>query len=159
MGQATKAFLKSQVIEQLLKLFADLEVPQGIVKQEAESMKQRVAQQQGVELDSVEAGAFHGAATSRVRSGLLLAEIARQNNIVVDGARVRQTIESVADTYEQPMEVVQMYYGNQELLQGVENMVLEEQVVDWVMEAAKVVDKPMAFKEVINAAASAGQIS
>ena len=76
---------------------------------------------------------------------------------MVDGARVRETIETVAETYEQPMEVVQMYYGNQQLLQGVENMVLEEQVVDWVMDNAKVEEVSMAFSEVINAAATAGQ--
>ena len=52
-----------------------------------------------------------------------------------------------------------MYYGNQQLLQGVENLVLEEQVVDWVLDQAKVSEEPMAFKEVINAASTAGQAS
>ena len=112
-----------------------------------------------VEPDTVPAEPFMDAAINRVRSGLLLAEIARRNNIMIDGARVRKAIETVAETYEQPLEVVQMYYGDQQLLQSVENTVLEQQVVDWVMEQAKVSDEPMAFNEVINAAAAAGQAS
>jgi trigger factor len=58
----------------------------------------------------------------------------------------------VASTYEEPAEVVQLYYSNQRLLQQVESSVLEEEVVDWVLENAKVADKEMNFQEVIAAA-------
>ena len=54
-------------------------------------------------------------------------------------------------------EVVQMYYQNQEMLSAVESSVLEEQVVDWVLENAKVSETPMAFKELIEAATAARQ--
>ena len=58
---------------------------------------------------------------------------------------MREAIDTVASTYEQPAEVVQLYYSNQRLLQQVESSVLEEQVVDWVLEQAKVSDQAMAF--------------
>ena len=61
----------------------------------------------------------------------------------------------IAQTYEEPQEVIQMYYNDQNLLQSVENSVLENQVVDWVVNNAKVTDKPMSFQEVINAATQA----
>ena len=77
---------------------------------------------------------------------------------MVDGARVREAIETVADTYEQPQEVVRLYYSEQRLLRSVESSVLEEQVVDWVLEKAKVKDKAMGFNDVINAASSGGQV-
>lgn len=157
--QATKSFLKQQLVGSLLAAHDSLEVPSSIVKQEMEGMRRRAANAQGREPDDIPLDAFAGQAEKRVRSGLLLAELARQNNIVIDGARVRKAIETVAETYEQPREVVQMYYGNQQLLQSVENLVLEEQVVDWVMDHAKVSDKAMSFKEVISAGASAGQES
>jgi trigger factor len=157
LDQATKSYLKAQLVDGLLAIHTDLEVPASIVKQEAENLRNRAAQQQGMEPDKVPVDPFMASATRRVRSGLLLAELARQNNINIDGARVRKAIETVAETYEQPLEVVQMYYGNQQLLQGVENLVLEEQVVDWAMEQAKVESKAMDFREVINAAAAAGQ--
>ena len=57
--------------------------------------------------------------------------------------------------YEEPREVVQMYYNDQRMLETVENSVLENQVVDWVVNNAKVSDKPMSFQEAINAATQA----
>jgi len=100
---------------------------------------------------------FMEPARKRVRSGLLLGELARQNEISVDGSKVREAIEEISQTYEQPAEVVQMYYGDQRLLQAVENSVLESQVVDWVVEHAKVTDKKMSFQVAINAATQAGR--
>jgi trigger factor len=91
-----------------------------------------------------------------VRAGLMMGELAQQNSIRVDGARVREAINTVASTYEQPAEVVQLYYSNQRLLQQVESSVLEEQVVDWVLENAKVTPKDMSFQEVIAGATQGG---
>ena len=88
---------------------------------------------------------------------MLLNELASQNNILVDGARVRKAIETLANTYEQSREVVQMYYNNPDMLRAVEATVIEEQVVDWVLENAKVSTEPMAFKDLINAAAQSRQ--
>jgi trigger factor len=91
-------------------------------------------------------------AEKRVRAGLLMGELARQNEMRVNPAKVRAAIDTVASTYEEPAEVVQLYYSNQRLLQQVESSVLEEEVVDWVLENAKVADKEMNFQEVIAAA-------
>lgn len=157
LDQATKTFLKTQLVRKLMEKFKDLEVPESIVKQETASLQKRAAGSQGVDVAQIPRGPYEELAKKRVRSGLLLAELSRQNNIMIDGARVRKTIETVAETYDQPREVVQMYYGNQQLLQSIENLVLEEQVVDWVMEQAKVTDKASTFREVINSAAAAAK--
>ena len=69
----------------------------------------------------------------------------------------QRAIETVANTYEQSREVVQMYYNNEEMLRQVENSVLEEQVVDWVLENAKVKSEDVKFKDLISAAALARQ--
>ena len=88
----------------------------------------------------------------------MLAELAQQNEIKIDGPKVREAIELIAQTYEDPTEVVKMYYNDQRLLQSVENSVLESQVVDWVVDHAKVTDKPMSFQEAIaEATQAAGQ--
>jgi trigger factor len=96
-------------------------------------------------------------ARKRVRAGMLMGELASQNKIRIDGGKVRETIETIANTYEQPAEVMQLYYGNQRLMQQVESSVLEEQVVDWVLENAKVTPKAMKFQEVITSASQAAQ--
>lgn len=153
--QAMTSMMKSQLISRLVEATPDLEVPASIVKQEAASLAAQATSAQGMEPDDSLANLFMEVAEGRVRGGLLLGELAQQNNIRIDGARVRKAIEKVASTYEQPTEVIQMYYGNQQLLQQVESAVMEEQVVDWVLENAKVTPQEMKFQEVIAGAAEA----
>ena len=155
--QARASLLKVRLAECLLAGHESLELPKALVREEAANLQRQMASNMGVEADGQNLEPFMDAARKRVKSGLLLSEIARQNSIMVDGARVRATIESMADTYEQPQEVIRLYYNDERLLRSVENAVLEEQVVDWVMEKAKVTDVPMSFKDVINAASRGGQ--
>ncbi|MBT8052546.1 MAG: trigger factor [Xanthomonadales bacterium] len=156
--QATNNMLKAQLIRGLVKACPDMEVPAGVVREEATGMAAQMLRQQGHELPDEQVRAladpFMEQAEERVRAGLLLGELAAQNEIRVDASKVRAAIESVASTYEQPAEVMQLYYGNQNLLQQVESSVLEEQVVDWVLENAKVTTKAMKLQEVIAAATS-----
>jgi len=154
--KATSTLLKTRLIDVLLKASPDLEVPVSIVRQEAAGMVSQIVQAQGqqVEPEQMESlvEPFMEQAEERVRAGLLLSELAQQNNIRADPGKIREAIETAASTYEQPDEVIQMYYSNQQLLQQVESSVLEEQVVDWVLENAKVTPKEMNFQEVIKAA-------
>jgi len=157
--QALTSMMKSQLINELVKAVPDLEVPLSIVREEAAGMSAQASARAGMEPDDSLAEIFMEQAEGRVRSGLLLGALAQQNNIRVDGARVRQAIEKMASTYEQPAEVMQMYYGNERLLQQVESAVMEEQVVDWVLENAKVTTREMKFQEVIAGAAEAASQS
>lgn len=154
---ARLTFLKTQLVRALLEAHEDAEVPEALVRQEAAQLLQNDARKRGEEPDPSQLERYLDVARRRVKSGLLMSEIARQNDILVDGAKVRQAIETVASTYEQSREVVQMYYNNPDLLQAIEGSVLEEQVVDWVLDNAKVSAEPMAFNELIGAAASSRQ--
>jgi len=155
LGQAVDTQLKTQLAERLLEMHPDLEVPASIVINESHNMLQQMLRGAKLDITKEMLDHFKEPATKRVRSGLLLAELARQNEIKIDGAKVREAIELIAQTYEEPREVVQMYYSDQRLLQAVENSVLEGQVVDWAVNNAKVTDKPMSFQEAINAATQA----
>jgi trigger factor len=153
---ASTALLKNNLVEQLIKAVPDLDVPKGVVRDEAAGMAARMLSQQGHQADQnlVQqlAPSLMEPAEGRVRAGLLMGELAQQNSIRVDSNKVRQAIETVANTYEEPSEVIQLYYGNPNLLQQVESSVLEEQVVDWVLENAKVTPKKMSFQDVISGA-------
>jgi trigger factor len=158
--QAVGSVLKTRLVDELIKAMPDLEVPAGVVKDEARSMAAQLFAGQGEQPDRevVEklSASFMEQAERRVRAGLLMGEVAQQNGIRINPGKVREAIETVANTYEQPEEVVQLYYNNQQLLQQVESSVLEEQVVDWALENAKVTPKKMKFQEVINAASQSG---
>ncbi len=159
LAQATKSMMKTRLIDQLVKSMPDLEVPSSIVRDEARHMAAQALSSPGTEPDEKVVEAFMEMAEGRVRGGLLMGELAQQNNISADGAKVREAIQTIASTYEQPAEIMQMYYGNQQLLQQVENAVLEEEVVDWVLENAKVTSQEMTFQEVIKGANTAGDDS
>ena len=154
---ARLTYLKTQLVKRLLDAHAELEVPESLIQQEAAQLQAMAAQRQGKQADPAEAGAFEEPARQRVRAGLLMGEIARQNDIAVDGAKVRQAIEMVASTYEQADEVVQMYYNNPDMLRAIESSVLEEQVVEWALEHASVSSQDMLFTDLINAAAESRQ--
>ncbi len=155
--QARNTMLKTQLVDELIKAAPNLEVPVSIVREEAAGMAAQLTQAQGQQPEPALVDHFMEQAEGRVRAGLLMGELAQQNNIRIDAAKVRETIEMVASTYEQPAEVVQLYYGNQRLMQQVESSVLEEQVVDWVLENAKVTPREMKFQEVISGATQAAK--
>ncbi|MGH6631556.1 MAG: hypothetical protein ACREB3_17645, partial [Burkholderiales bacterium] len=155
--QAVTSLLKVSIIDALVKVSPDLALPDSIVRQEAASLAARAAAQAGREPAPEEAVAYMGKAAERVRGGLLLGELARQNQLRTDRTRVRQAIETIAQTYEAPAEVVQLYYGNPQLMAQVENTVLEEQVVDWVLDHARVHSTEMKFQDVISSASGRNQ--
>jgi len=155
--QATNTLLKARLVDALLEVRSDLEVPDSIVRREATGMAAQATRSQDKQPDPAIVEAFMETARGRVKAGLLMGELARQNKIRIDAGKVREAIETVANTYEQPAEVMQLYYGNQRLMEQVESSVLEEQVVDWVLENAKVTPKAMKFQDVINSATQAAQ--
>ncbi len=150
--QAINARVKEQVLEGLLRA-NNIEVPASLVDKEtdrlavqAQAQAPESARSQGMTLPR---SLFADQARRRVALGLLIAEIVRSQGMRVDPARVRATIETIASSYEDPEEVVKWYYGNPELLGGVEALALEEQVVASVLEHGRVVDRPTTFRELM----------
>ncbi len=156
LSTAMTSLLKLEVTNKLLEERKDLEVPNALIEDEAKNLQQSDVQrlkQNGIENPQEQPlELYQDTARQRVMAGLLFSEIARKNSIQIDAERVRAAIESIAQTFEQPAQVVELYYNNQNLLGGIENSVLEEQVVDWVLEKAAVTDKQMSFQDVIQAA-------
>lgn len=155
LAQAIKSMMKTRLIDELVKTMPELEVPSSIVRDEARRMAAQALSSAATEPDEAVVKAFMEIAEGRVRGGLLMGELAQQNDIQIEPARVREAIEIIANTYEEPAEIMQMYYGNQQLLQQVEIAVLDEQVVDWVLKNAKVTSQKMTFQEVLSRAPKA----
>jgi trigger factor len=122
-----KSKMKSQVFRGLL-LNNPVEVPASLVESEIKEL-QRQEDKQGLD-----ASALRESAEKRLKLGVIVSGIAKMNQIQLDPDRVRELVETIASSYEKPEEVVQWYYGNQEMLSGVQSAVIEEQVVEWVVE-------------------------
>ena len=132
MNRELKGLVASKLKEQVFNGLMDanpVEVPATLVDGEIQQL--RAKQQEGVSQDTSE---IEAKAERRVKLGVIVSEIAKHNQLQIDPDRVRQMVETIASSYEKPEEVVQWYYGNQEMLSGVQSAVIEEQVVDWIVE-------------------------
>jgi trigger factor len=145
------AELKRQVMESLLAA-NPVELPTVLVEQETRSLQQDAMRQFGItELkDAPPADTFREAAERRVRLGLLMTAILRDNKLEVDKGRVGSKIRELCEPYDKPDEMRKIYYQNPQLLNQVENMVLEERVVEWLISNAKLRDKSITFMELMD---------
>jgi trigger factor len=66
---------------------------------------------------------------------------------------VRALIEQEAQSYESPAEVVKWFYMQPQRLSEMEGLALEANVVRWVLQKARVVDKAMPFDELMGSSA------
>ncbi len=144
LANVLSARLKSATVEKLLALFPDMEIPQAMIEADARGL----ARQQDSSNEENFA-VYLGAARNRVAAGLLLAELARQNGIQVDSRRVSSVLASIASTYEEPEQIIEMYTRDPQLMSGLQSRVLEDQVVDWIAEHAKASEQVLSFSEVM----------
>ncbi|MBT8422492.1 MAG: trigger factor [Gammaproteobacteria bacterium] len=146
----SKGEIKRQVMEGLAEQ-NPIEVPGVLVHQEAHSMQHQAMERMGIK-DHDQAPpeeTFMEPAEKRVRLGLLLQEVIADNKIEVDRDRVTAKVDELVAPYDQPDEIRNMYLQNPQFLGQVENVVLEEQVVEFLQAQAKVSSQKMSFKELM----------
>jgi trigger factor len=85
-----------------------------------------------------------------VALGMLVNELVKTRDIKIDRTRVETRLGELAATYPDPDAVLQAYRQNPDAMRQVEGMVLEDQVVDYLLERAAVTDQPSTFKELMN---------
>jgi trigger factor len=145
---------KSAVLDALREA-NEVDIPSAMLTQEVDAMRRQAQQQfaQGGDvskLPELPASMFEEQAKKRVALGLLVGEIIKSEEIEVDGEKVREAVDELASAYEEPTEVVNWYYNNENQLKEVEAMVLEDQVVDSILSKAKVKEVKTAFDKVMN---------
>ena len=79
-----------------------------------------------------------------------MAEMVKQAEIKPEPAKVRETIENMAASYEDSAAVVKWYYDDPQRLQEIEAMCLEEEAVNWLVEKAQTKDVEISFDDLMN---------
>ena len=131
-----------------------IDVPKALVDDECGQLQQQMAKSSQLQAGmSLPKELFVGEATRRVKLGLLIGEIVKTSALRVDAERVKVKVSEIASTYEDPQEVINHYQKNRQLMQGIEALVLEEMVVDWIVGQAKVKDVPRAFTDIMKPSA------
>jgi trigger factor len=141
--------LKKALLDELTKL-ADFPVPASIADQEFDQIWQQFEsarsagtqdeEDKGKDDDTLKAE-YRAIAERRVRLGLLLAEIGRINNITVTEQELDRALYQRAMQYQgQEMQMLEFFRKYPQLTNSVRGPLLEEKVVDFVLELAKVTD-------------------
>ena len=161
---AVESRVKQQVMDAVVDAHEGVDIPQALIAQEVDAMRSQMFQQfggagaQDMDLKSLLPDEmFAENAERRVKLGLVLSEMIGKFDLKADADKVRETIEELASTYEQPEEVVNWYYSNQEQLSSVESKVLEDSVVEKLLEGANITDKECSYQDALAQAQAGAQ--
>jgi trigger factor len=154
-----KARNKEAVMDALVKS-ATLDVPQALIAQDTERLAEMTRQdmaQRGMNVKDVPfpPELFADKAERRVRLGLILSQLVNENNLQALPEQVKAQVEDFAQSYEDPREVLKYYYSDRRRLAEVEALVLEENVVNFVLGLSKTTSKVVAFDELMGSNAQA----
>ncbi len=147
--------VKRQIMEQLLEA-NPIGIPAALIQREARSLREEAMRNLGIDDPKAEdprilpLDAYQDAAERRVRLSLLVGAVIEENSLVVERDRVKLKVDEICAPYDKPEEFKKLYFQNPQLLEQVESMVLEEQVVEWLIEKAALTVVPKSFDELRN---------
>ena len=153
-----RAKLRSRLRDQVMQALLDatrIEAPRSLVRMEVERLQAGARQElaaRGVKVPEeapLPGDLFEQQAQRRVTLGLILGELVRMHGLHAKPEQVRSRVDEQAESFERPEEVVKWYYAAPERLREIESAVLEDNVVAWVLGAARVTDRKVDFDELM----------
>lgn len=136
----------------------EFDVPAAMLEQEIDRqrnmMLQRFARQFNTNPNTFDKSIlpnemFEEQALRAARLGVLVARLIEEQKLEVDQARVDQFIEEMAENYEDPKEVIEFYKNDKDQRANIESIVLENQVVDYLLSQGKVTDKEVSYQDLL----------
>ncbi|MFW1677848.1 trigger factor [Pontibacter sp. JAM-7] len=151
--QALKMKLKDQVFSKLIEANS-IDVPASLIDGEIDVQRRQAVEQFGgkdsqMDPNSLPKELFTAQAERRVSIGLLLQEVIKANSLEAEDSRVRETLEEMAETYQDPQQVIDWYMSNEQMLNQIKGLVLEDQVVDLLLGQAQVTDVTVSYEDAI----------
>jgi trigger factor len=152
-SRRVKARLKEQVMQALLDV-TSIQPPKALVEMEQERLMQEAREEmasRGLSARNLPLpqDLLLERAQRRVNLGLILGELVKSHGLHPTPEQVRAVVEDLAQSYENPAEVIKWHYSVPDRLNEVESAALEDNVVMWVLEKVTVVDKLMTLDELM----------
>ncbi|HXN15087.1 MAG TPA: trigger factor [Usitatibacter sp.] len=149
----TKTVVKEQVMEALLQA-AQFELPRSLLEAEVERMKALALEdlkKRGMTTQelSLPNDLFAERATRRLKLALLVGELVKRHDLQPRPEQVRRVIEGLAESYEEPQQLIRWYYAEEGRLDEVRALVMEDNVVEWATGKMRVVDDPTDFDDLM----------
>ncbi len=161
LSNTLKGRLKQQVMNGLADMH-EIDLPSTLVTDELKRVKEEFAQNSGAPAESLQNlpdDLFKPQAERRVKLGLIVGEIIRQKDMQRDQGRVDAMLETLAASYEDPQELISYYRNTPQAMQTLEAAVMEEMIVDWVVDTAKVTDEQSDFNSIMNPEPAAAEVA
>lgn len=148
-----KARVKESVFQALIAE-SNLVVPKALVGVEINRMMQMTTQnlqQRGMNPSDInlEPSMFTEQAKRSTALRLILSEVVNINNLQANADQVRAVVDTFANSYEKPSELVSWYYADVKRLDEPAALATEENVVNWMLEKAEVTDTKIKFDELM----------
>ncbi len=151
LAQNVRGRMKQQLLDRLLEA-NPVEVPKALVDNQVREMQidtaRRIGAKDASQVPPPEP--FIEPARRRVALGMLIGEIIKTRGVEIDRAMVDERLNEMASSYPDPESILKAYRQNPEALRQVETMVLEDQVIDYLLARAQVTEQPSSFKELMN---------
>ncbi|HVO48453.1 MAG TPA: trigger factor [Steroidobacteraceae bacterium] len=148
LGEVIRNRIRGQVMDALYRENT-FEVPKALIDEQVQRMQVDAGRRMGAkdvsQLPPREA--FEQPGRRRAALGLLMGQIVQMEGLTVDRERVQSRLNELIATYPNPDEARRAYLQNADAMRQIESVVLEDQVIDWIVSRARVTDKPLTFKE------------
>jgi trigger factor len=146
-----RARLRQQLLDALLEA-NPVQVPKSLVDSQVREMQldsaRRIGARDASQVPSAEQ--FVKPAQRRVALGMLIGELIKVRDIKLDRGRVEERLAELVAEQQDPESTLKAYRGNAEAMRQIENMVLEDQVVDYLIDHAELTDEKTTFKSLMN---------
>jgi trigger factor len=151
LSDAVRARVKKQILDALLAA-NPIDLPKSLVDTQVRELQVDAGRRMGAKEASQlpPADNFVEAAKRRVALSLLINEAIKIAGIKVDQRKVAERFEELAQQFPDADRALQTYRANPQVRRQIEAGVLEDQVIDWILERAKVTDQASTFKELMN---------
>jgi trigger factor len=164
----TRLHTKRQLLD-ILDETHTFDVPAGMLDSEYESILHHLAHQDGshhhgeecdhdVDLSDSEKKEYREIAKRRVKLGLVLAEIGRENKVEVSQGELQQAVINEARRYPgQEKQVFEYYQSTPQALEALRAPLYEEKIVDFILEICSVINTSVSFDDLLKLAEEAEQ--
>tara|TARA_E500000178_G_scaffold356291_1_gene433012 strand:- start:2052 stop:3386 length:1335 start_codon:yes stop_codon:yes gene_type:complete len=149
---ALRSNLKSRIMHQLFQLHP-IEIPEAQILGEIKTLKEQTLRQFGggkeINFDALPNEMFRGKAKYRAALGVIVSEALNAASLSPDPDIVKNRITEIAQTYDQPQDVINYYYSKPELLSAIEASTMEEQLMEIVLTKAEVEEEVLPYKDAV----------
>ena len=153
LSMTLKNLNKTKIFDALLEKNSETPVPGSATKSEINALKKQAAERFGggqqFDPDQLPDELFAEQAERRVRLGILLGATVKKLKLEADADRVKALVDEMATAYDDPEQVVNFYYSNNENLKQIEALAVEEQVAEKLLESAKAKTIDMSYADVM----------